>query len=194
LSANRAIRTPHDRPRLTAVKARYQAGRYELDLVWNDGRRANIDLRGLLNRVALLQPLLSPARFLDIRLINWGHGVGWGGDPAPADDPADGGDPEFDLSSEKLRALADLQEPVDAERLRNFMDRFHLNRKQTAQWLGRSDTMLRKYLAGSAPIPRALSLMIAAAERDPTVIDAHYIPAKAKGRPRQDKVILPTAS
>ena len=70
-----------------------------LKLAWSDGYEGVVDLRGMIARGKLFQPLGDPEYFKNVRISEYGHSVYWG--------EADNED--IDFAADRLREIAQQQ-------------------------------------------------------------------------------------
>lgn len=118
-----------------------------LALVWDDGKRAEIDLAPLIARRKALAPLADPEAFQRIRLAEDGWSVEW---PEPG----------IDLGAAQLRRWADEQagEAMAPEAFRAWMEGHRLNLDAAAEALGLSRRTVAYYLSGEQPVPKTVLL------------------------------------
>lgn len=118
-----------------------------LVVTWDDGRRAEIDLSGIVAARAVLAPLADAATFHRIRVSEDGWSVEW---------PGCG----IDFGSGQLRRWADEQagEAMPAANFRAWMDRHGLTRDGAAEALGLSRRTIGYYLSGEQPVPKTVML------------------------------------
>ena len=70
-----------------------------LKLTWNDGYAGVVDLRGIMTRGKVFEPLASPDYFNAVRVSDHGHSIYWG-EPNSED---------VDFGAERLRQIAEQQ-------------------------------------------------------------------------------------
>jgi hypothetical protein len=118
-----------------------------LAVIWDDGRRSEIDLSGIVGRRAALAPLADPEIFCCIRVSDDGWSVEWP-------------DCGIDFGSPQLRRWADEQEgeAMPAPDFRAWMERHGLTRDAAAEALGLSRRTIGYYLSGEQPVPKTVML------------------------------------
>lgn len=70
-----------------------------LKLTWNDGYEGVVDLRGIMARGKVFEPLSNPDYFKAVRVGEYGHSIYWG-EPDNED---------VDFGAERLRQIAEQQ-------------------------------------------------------------------------------------
>lgn len=70
-----------------------------LKLTWNDGYEGVVDLRGIIARGKVFEPLGNPDYFRGVRLSDYGHSIYWG-EPDNED---------VDFGADRLREIAEQQ-------------------------------------------------------------------------------------
>ena len=70
-----------------------------LKLVWNDGYEGIVDLRGIIARGPIFEPILDPEYFRQVRVERYGHHIYWGDDEFT----------QIDFGCDRLRELAEEQ-------------------------------------------------------------------------------------
>ena len=156
-----------DLPTIKSVKP--LAAPYRLRVVFKDGRRADVDLTGVVFGHRAFAPLRDPDCFRRVRIVHYGAGIGWIGD--------------LDYSADSLAALADAQAPFGPRDFRAWQERLGLSNRQAADVLDVSIETINRYRAG-ARIPGVVALACRAVEHNPAFIAARFRPRQA-GRPRK---------
>jgi DNA-binding transcriptional regulator YiaG len=154
-------------PRLASVLAK--PGK-RLGVAWKDGFKAEIDLSGLVARLAALAPLADPALFTAVELVDWNTAVGWAGND------------DLTLSSETLRRVAEEQAAFNAADFAAWQEALDLSNQEAADVLGVSLNTIKNYRAGSV-IPATTALACRALAHDNVAFMARYRPRRA-GRPQ----------
>jgi hypothetical protein len=162
-------------PTIKAVKP--LAAPYRLHVVFKGGRRADVDLTGVVFGHRAFAPLRDPERFRRVRVVHYGAGIGWNDD--------------LDYSADSLAALADAQAPFGTRDFRAWQERLELSNRQAADMLDISIETVNRYRAG-ARIPGVVALACRAVEHNPAFVAARYRPRKA-GRPRKASLAASTA-
>lgn len=148
-----------------------------LQVGWKGGKSSLINLAGWIATGGdLLKPLLDPETFAHPRVAEYGAAVEWGEDEDLAIDAA------------HLELIAAEQQPFSAEHLAAWQDQVGLSNHEAAAMLGIAVSTWNTYKAGSS-IPSAVAIACRAAVRDPLVMQAHYRPSRAAGRPSLRAVI-----
>lgn len=70
-----------------------------LRLVWNDGYEGIVDLRGIIARGKIFEPIRDPDYFRQVRVERYGHHIYWGDDEFT----------QIDFGCDRLRELAEEQ-------------------------------------------------------------------------------------
>ena len=70
-----------------------------LKVVWNDGYEGIVDLRGIMARGPIFEPIRDPDHFRQVRVERYGHHIYWGDDEFT----------QIDLGCDRLRELAEEQ-------------------------------------------------------------------------------------
>jgi hypothetical protein len=76
-----------------------------LKLGWNDGYEGTVDLRGILARGAVFEPIRDPEYFKQVRVERYGHHIYWGEDEFT----------QIDFGCDRLRELAEEQACVNSD-------------------------------------------------------------------------------
>lgn len=147
-----------------------------LALAWKDRFKAEVDVSGLVARLAVLAPLDDPATFAAVRVTDWGTALEW------ADDD------DLTLSSDTLRRVAEEQAAFDAADFIAWEEALGISRQEAADVLGVSLSTVQKYRAGGT-ISSAVAVACRALARDNVAFMARYRPRRP-GRPR--KIAPPT--
>lgn len=134
----------NDHNRIQSVRA---GAPYVLDLLFQDGLSARVDLRDTLARYRSLRTLLDGSLFMTAHVGEQGASVAWG----------EGG--LLELAADNLRALAfEQQGHASNQSLIEWMARHKLTLDAAAQALGVSRRMLAYYRSGEKPLPRTVAL------------------------------------
>lgn len=130
--------------RMESAVTRGEAG---LVIIWDDGRRAELDLAPIVADRPVLGPLADPDIFHRISLAEDGWSLEW---------PACG----IDLGAAQLRRWADEQagEAMPAGAFRAWMERHGLTLDRAAEALGLSRRTIAYYLSGEQPVPKTVML------------------------------------
>jgi hypothetical protein len=122
-------------------------GRSALAIEWDDGRRLEVDLAGIIARRPALAPLMKARTFDKVRVAEDGWAIEW---------PRCG----IDFGSPQLRRWADEQagEIMPAEAFRAWMERHGLTLDRAADALGLSRRTIAYYLSGEQPVPKTVLL------------------------------------
>ncbi len=70
-----------------------------LKLTWNDGYEGVVDLRGIMTRGEIFEPLASPDYFKAVQVSEYGHSIYWG---QPDNE-------DVDFGADRLRQMAQEQ-------------------------------------------------------------------------------------
>jgi hypothetical protein len=70
-----------------------------LKLAWNDGHEGIVDLRGIIARSAIFEPIRDLEYFRQVRVERYGHHIYWGDDEFT----------QIDFGCDRLRELAEEQ-------------------------------------------------------------------------------------
>jgi Protein of unknown function (DUF2442) len=70
-----------------------------LKLAWNDGYEGIVDLRGIIARGRIFEPIRDPEYFRQVRVERYGHHIYWGDDEFT----------QIDFGCDRLRELAEEQ-------------------------------------------------------------------------------------
>lgn len=145
-------RAARSAPKISAVTPADED--YVLDVAWDDGTRARVDLTEPVFRLTHFRPLRKRERFKAVSVGDWGWAVTWGED--------------LDLSSETLWRLA--QEQAKAAmtpgRFRAWLKARGLTQAAAAELLGISKRTIAYYATGAQPITRTIALAMRGAESE----------------------------
>jgi hypothetical protein len=121
-------------------------GPARLDIAWDDGHVAPVDLAGIIAARDALAPLRKPAAFAHVHLSADGWSLEW---------PSG-----IDFGAPQLRRWAGEQagELMPAPAFRAWMKAHGLTQDAAAQALGLSRRMIAYYLSGEKPIPKTVLL------------------------------------
>jgi len=168
-------------PRLTSVEA-LPGLRLAFTLRGERGRRV-AELGGIVERTALLRPLLDPAVFARAEIIDYGIAVGWGPDETPE---------RPDLSAETLVRLALYQAPMTGADFRAWRERLDLSLTETAQVLGVALRTVNGYQS-AGEVPPVVAIACRALEADAQLLLARFRPSAPAHRPRKERAAATTA-
>lgn len=128
------------------LKSLKVAGANALDLTWDDGRAARVDLAVVLGKHPALKPIRSRTAFAKAKLSADNWSVEWPGD--------------IDFGSTQLRRWADEQagEAMPAEDFRRWMEMHALTLDAAAKALGLSRRMVAYYASGEKVVPKTVLL------------------------------------
>lgn len=121
-------------------------GANQLNLVWDDGHAARVDLAGIIAGHAALKPIRTVRAFARAKLSRDRWSVEW----------PDG----IDFGSTQLRRWADEQagETMPTADFRSWMAEHDLTLDSAAKALGLSRRMIAYYSSGEKPIPKTVFL------------------------------------
>lgn len=122
-------------------------GLYRVAVVWNDGRKAEVDLAPQILRYATYRPLRgNPDAFERAEIIEDGVAVAW---PEPA----------VDMSADAIWAL-DRSQTMTAVEFRERLKRWGLSFDAAAAAFAISRRQIAYYSAGAKPVPRHVVLAL----------------------------------
>ncbi len=129
------------------IESALTRGEAVLAVTWDDGRRAEIDLRPVIAARKVLAPLADPEAFRRICVAEDGWSVEWP-------------DLGIDLGAAQLRRWADEQagEAMPAAAFRAWMEGHGLTLDRAAEALGLSRRTVAYYLSGEQPVPKTVML------------------------------------
>ncbi len=118
----------------------------KLEIGWDDGRVASVDLSEVIDARKALTPLRKKSEFARVAVSGDGWSLEW---PSGVD-----------FGAAQLRRWADEQagEIMRASAFRAWMDEHSLTQEAAAQALGLSRRMIGYYLSGEKPIPKTVLL------------------------------------
>lgn len=121
-------------------------GPARLDIAWDDGHVAPVDLGALIAGREALAPLRKPEHFAAVHLSADGWSLEW---------PSG-----IDFGAPQLRRWADEQagDLMPSAAFRAWMKTHDLTQEAAAQALGLSRRMIGYYLSGEKPIPKTVLL------------------------------------
>ena len=121
-------------------------GPLKLEVSWDDGRVAAVDLVAPIASHRGLAPLRDADEFVRVRISEDGWSLEW---------PCG-----IDFGAAQLRRWADEQagETMAADAFRAWMERHALTQEEAARALGLSRRMIGYYLSGEKPIPKTVML------------------------------------
>jgi hypothetical protein len=117
-----------------------------LEIEWDDGRVAPVDLSGVIAAHKALAPLKKKGEFARVAVSPDGWSLEW---PSGVD-----------FGAQQLRRWADEQagDVMPVADFRAWMDDHDLTQEAAAQALGLSRRMIAYYLSGEKPIPKTVML------------------------------------
>ena len=123
------------------------AGELRLNLQWDDGMSAQVDLAGVVGKRAALRPLADAATFAGARISDDGWSLEW---------PGVG----IDFGAQQLRRWADEQagEAMPLAAVREWLRRHELTPPQAAAALGLGLPEVERFVSGELPIPKTVML------------------------------------
>lgn len=156
-------------PRITAVEARLPA---TVIVDVDNGERYMVDLTGwIATGGEILASLQSPGIFERAFVSDHGAAVAWDDD-------------DLAIDARHLQLLAREQQEFDRNAIAAWQAAMELSNHEAADFLGIAVSTWNTYKAGST-IPAAVAMACRAAERDPIIMQAHFRPRRAAGRPRE---------
>jgi hypothetical protein len=128
------------------IKSVAVLGDRRLEIAWDDGYEAPVDLGDVIEAHKALAPLKKKSEFARVSLSRDGWSLEW---PSGVD-----------FGAEQLRRWADEQagEIMRVSDFRAWMDEHGLTQEAAAQALGLSRRMIGYYLSGEKPIPKTVML------------------------------------
>jgi len=116
-------------------------------LQWEDGRRASVDLSGVVSARAALQPLQDRDTFAAARVADDGWSLEW---------PTVG----IDFGAQQLRRWAEEQagEAMPLQAFRGWLRRHELTPATAAGALGLAAHDVERFVSGELPIPKTVML------------------------------------
>jgi hypothetical protein len=156
--------------RIAAVEA--QPG-YRLNIAWQDGGEAVVDMTGVIHKQGYFAPLKDEATFRQVEVIDYGTGIEW----------ANG----IDYSADSLEMMANEQAAMTADGFRAWKREMELSINEMADIFGFSSSTVKAYLAGESPIPVAVQIACNAMRENPAILYARFRPRVA-GRPRKNPI------
>ena len=122
-------------------------GLYRVAVVWNDGRKSEVDLAPQILRYAIYRPLRENSdAFERVEIVDDGVAVVW---------PDQG----LDISADAIAALDRLQ-TMSAEEFRERLKRWGLSFDAAAAAFDISRRQIAYYAAGAKPVPRHVVLAL----------------------------------
>ena len=145
---------------------------FTLKVAWTDGRKATVDMTGVVHRVKAFAPLRDPDAFRDVELVAFATGIGW---------PGTEGD--LDYSADSLARLAREQAAMNGREFRAWQDALDLSNRETADLLEISLSTVKNYRRPGSRIPTPVRIACRAMAEDTPILHAHFRPRVA-GRPK----------
>ncbi|HEY2033872.1 MAG TPA: hypothetical protein VGH02_09330 [Rhizomicrobium sp.] len=161
-------------PRIKAVSA--GKAPFLLNIAWNDGTNAKVDLTGLVHSSRHFKIFASDRKaFVRVKPDEFGTGIEW--------------ENGLDYSAGSLRKLSEEQKPVGGKSLVQFEQRHNLNTEETACIFSVTDRTVQSYRKMEV-LPKAVAVAMRHLDEDPTAFAAHYKPIamKPRGRPKANRV------
>src|ERR1700735_5317386 len=124
--------------RIAAVEARPG---YRLNVIWQDGGKAVVDMTGVIHKQEYFAPLRDPTVFQQVGIIDYGTGIEW----------ANG----IDYSADSLEMMAKEQSAMTAEEFHAWEREMTVSINEMADIFGFSASTVKAYLTGGSPIPVA---------------------------------------
>lgn len=148
-------------------------GPTQLYAILRDGTEFQVDLAGwIATGGEILAPLRDPRIFGTARPAEHGAAVAWAEDD------------DLMLDAVHLKLLTEEQRPFDRKELVNWQNQMAVSNREAASMLGVAVSTWNLYKTGK-PIPHAVGMLVRATKRDPILMQAHYRPRPAAGRPRK---------
>jgi hypothetical protein len=121
-------------------------GDKQIEVSWDDGHVANVDVGEVIAAHKVLAPLKKKAEFARVSVSKDGWSLEW---------PSG-----IDFGAEQVRRWADEQagEVMRVADFRAWMDEHDLTQEAAAEALGLSRRMIAYYLSGEKPIPKTVML------------------------------------
>lgn len=120
---------------------------YRVEVVWKDGRRAEIDLAPHILRYGLYRPLRdNPVAFGKAKVVDDGVAIAWP-------------DADIDISADAIAAL-ERSQTMTAAAFREHLKRFGLSFDAAAATFDISRRQIAYYAAGAKPVPRHVVLAL----------------------------------
>ena len=136
-----------EHPALPLLRSATAVDLYRLDVVWQDGRAARVDLGPHILRYAVYRPLRDDwAAFAALEVIDGGVAIAWAGH-------------DLDLSADAIAALERTQ-TMSAEDFRGRLARLGLSFDAAAATFGISRRQIAYYASGAKPVPRHVVLAV----------------------------------
>ena len=146
-----------------------------LNVTFQGGPRARVDLTGAVQRNAALAALEDPEVFATAKRGLWDWTVEW---TLPDGET-------LDIGASILKRLAALQKPWTAADLVRFQEDNDLTNPVLATLLGKGLRTVEGYRAAKSPLPREVQMACMAMASDPVFMFAYLPRAKKLGRPRK---------
>lgn len=156
-------------PRVASVTA---TGPTRLRIKWKHGRTDDVELAGWIATGGdILAGLNDPALFARAAPADYGSAIAWDDD-------------DLRMDAVHLELLAIEQRPFGAREATEWQKSMAISNHETAALLGISVSTWNAYKA-EGNIPAAVAMLCRAAQRDPLLLQAHFRPRRAAGRPRK---------
>jgi hypothetical protein len=131
-------------PLLRSIRA---LGLYRVEVVWKDGRKAEVDLAPQILRYAVYRPLReNPDAFKKAKIIDGGVAVAWPGE-------------DVDISADAIAAL-ERSQTMSADQFRERLKRLGLSFDAAAATFDISRRQIAYYSAGAKAVPRHVVLAL----------------------------------
>jgi Protein of unknown function (DUF2442) len=128
-------------------------GIQSVDVQWDDGQHAHVNLSAIIAAHPALIALVDPATFALVQIATDGWSIEWPGD--------------LDFGTVQLRRWADEQagKTMPAAAFRHWMDEHNMTLDSAAKALGLSRRMISYYRSGEQPVPKTVMLATLGYER-----------------------------
>jgi Protein of unknown function (DUF2442) len=128
-------------------------GIQSVDVQWDDGQRAHVNLSAIIAAHPALSALCDPTIFASVQIASDGWSIEW---------PYG-----FDFGTAQLRRWADEQagRTMPATDFRRWMDEHKMTLDSAATALGLSRRTIAYYLSGEQPVPKTVMLATMGYER-----------------------------
>ena len=156
-------------PRIERVVARKPT---KLRIKWRRGPSDDIDLAGWIATGGdILASLNNSDVFGKARIADYGAAIAWNDD-------------DLRIDAVHLEQLAQEQRPFGAKEAAEWQRTMQLSNHEVAALLGIAVSTWNTYKS-QGNIPSAVAMLCRAARRDPILMQAHFRPRRAVGRPRK---------
>ena len=160
--------------KLPRIKTVSPEGATALRIQWKGGGAARVDLAGWIATGGDMLAALSASNvFRCAAPSDYGSAVAWDDD-------------DLRIDAVHLAKLAEEQQPFGSREAADWQASAGLSNHEAADMLGVSVSTWNTYKAGST-VPVSVAIACRAALRDPILMQAHYRPRRAAGRPRKNE-------